>query len=175
MNDKVTVVISDDSDDEICAIYSISKEGVIIIDDDSHTTNTLNTPSSECTIVKENRRSSRLKDKLPPISGNKSQSTSQTSSEKSVRTRSQDGNITNNNQSPGKTEPLKTNSSLNFLSKPDSKGDPLNSTDRNNLPSTSNCTKQTESRLSTNDKSNAVQSSVHREMFREPAQKKTFY
>ena len=164
MNDKVTVVISDDSDDDICAIYSISKEGVIIIDDSR--TNILNTPCSEVTNVNENRRSSRLRNKFPCTSGDTNESASLTSSEKTVKTRSEDRNITKKSQSPVTTEPLKTSSCLNSLSNPDSKGDPLKSTDQNKLPSTSNCTKHT--RSFTNNKSNAVQASAHREVFTEP-------
>ena len=168
MNDKVTVVISDDSDDEICAFYSITKEGVIIIDDDSSTTST--TPCSEGTSVTENKRSSRLKNKLPSTSEDKNKSTSHTSCEKTVVNRSQDRDITKTNQSPGKTE--LTNSCLNSLSNSDSNEDPLKSTDQNKLPSTSNGTKHTYS--STNNESNAVQSSAHREVFGEPAQKRQF-
>lgn len=59
MKDKVTVIISDESDDEIRTLYSVNKDGVVVISDDD---NARNTPvqSSENTNVSviENTRPS---------------------------------------------------------------------------------------------------------------------
>ena len=79
MKEKETVIISDDSDDEIRTLYSVNKDGVVLISDDD---NVKNTPvqSSENTNVSviENTRLSCSKE--PSTSKENSSSTRKPSS-----------------------------------------------------------------------------------------------